>query len=81
MSLQNKPIRIKASDPPLHLFSGPDAAHEVVPQPAEALVPPPDLAVRLQPPNQLLYRGQAAPTQTRNLRHQNLQLLLMDLQV
>lgn len=39
----------------LYLFSGPDAAVEVVPQLAEGVVPPPGLAVVLQPSAQLLH--------------------------
>lgn len=41
--------------PVSYLFSGPDAALELLPQPAEAVVPPPGLLVLLQPAAQLLY--------------------------
>lgn len=38
-----------------YLFSGPDAALELLPQPVETVVPPADLLVLLQPPPQLLH--------------------------
>lgn len=63
----------------LYLFSGPYATVELIPQPAECIIPPASLIVLLQPSAKLLYWGQSAATQTGNFWNQNLQLLLKDL--
>lgn len=50
--------------PVSYLFSGPDAALKLPPQPAESVVPPPGLVILLESSAQLLYCSKSAPAQT-----------------